>query len=620
MKKALAFLLTVSMLLGLMLPAYAASSGKGQASAKTKCDYPIIFVTGIGQTWTHLVNEDGSYKGNGYKNLREHNWFHNDEDPIDYNLFYPDSNGLKEPGVMAALVRVFGQMVASALLDHNFVSGDDLQKVIEAVMSRSIIDENGKLPADVEDCLKPYPLSAYNELDRYNFYFSIPCQFITEQVGEENVYCFNHFAFDYLYDDAALLDDFIRNAVLGSEYNTNHAKQVVLVPMSMGAGVVNAYLDAYGDQGLVKRVVSIVGAWDGSDVIADFVEGKYSENAPEMLYHTLLPELIGGPMGYILAGMLRVFPKPVLREIIDTLVSAMGRSLILRTPSLLAMLPVDRYPAIEQAYLQGAEYDNVRVQTRKYYAAQKRRDANFARLSKNGTEFFFLAGYGLPHGAEDFPYFRFLKSADTTNSDEIVPIWSAVPGVTWTAYDKTLGYTGKYVSPDGSIDLSTSFAPERTWCFYQQKHQLEDNNTALRLAFDIAVGKVRTVSGSKDIYPQFNESRNIDSIYGQLDKLNAYVDENKDDPAKAEQVAEAEAMIVRLNAVLDSTHNDRDADDAVIEEARQLLDKLYKPSLKDRYNAFKKKTEAAATEMFKGVSDAAYSVFGAKGFADLFRK
>ena len=607
MKRILAIVLTVSMLCGLLLPVYASSADGTQTAEKIACDCPIIFVTGIGQTWTHLMNEDGTYKGNSFKNLREHNWLHNDEDPIDYNLFYADSNGLRQPGVMAALLRVIGQLLASAFFDRNFVSGDDLQTVLEAVMNRNIIDDNGKLPADVEDCLRPYPLSEYNDLDKYNFYFSIPCQFITEQVGEENVYCFNHFAFDYLYDDAEKLDDFIRNAVLGGEYNIHNASQVVLVPMS---------IDAYGDQGQVKRVVSLVGAWDGSDVIADLVEGKYSGIAPELLYHTLLPEMAEGVGGMLLLAFMRAFPKKVLREVIDTLVATLSRAIILRTPSLLAMLPVDRYPAIEQTYLQGAQYDNVRAQTRKYYAAQLRRDDNLARLSAQGTEFYFIAGYGMEHGAADFPYLRFMQSADTTNSDEIVPIWSAVPGVTWTAYNKTLGYTGKYVSPDGTIDLSTAFAPDRTWCFYKQKHQLEDNNTALRLAFDIAVGRVTSAAASEDVYPQFNESRDIDGAEGMIEKLTQYIEDNKDDPKKQADVERAQAMIDRLNAMLESTHNDRDADDAVLSDARQLLDELIRPTLKDVRRTIEKKTEAFVNEQVKRLNELSYSIFGAKGVID----
>ena len=616
MKKIIAILLALSMTLALWIPASAASADGTEPVVSADCEYPIIFVTGIGQTWTHILNPDGSYKANDVKHMRDHNWFNKFEDPIDYNLFYADSNGLKQPGVMAALLRIVGQLFASALLDRNLVSVADVQTVLEAVMSRNVLDDNGKLPADVENCLKPYPLSEYNDLDKSDFYHSIPCQFIAEQVGEENIYCFNHFAFDYLYDDADALDVFIRETVLGSAYNTKQASQVILIPMSMGAGVVNAYLDAYGRNGQVKRVISLVGAWDGSDVIADLVEGKYSDDAPEMLYHTLMPELIGGPMSVLVMCFLRAFPKAVAREVIDTLMTAIVRSLVLRTPSLLAMLPVDRYPAVEQTYLSGDAYTNVRAQTRKYYAAQLRRDDNLAALRRQGVEFYFIAGYGLRHGEGDFPYLAFFQSGDATNSDEIVPIWSAVPGVTWAPYDRTLDYSGQYVSPDGSIDLSTAFAPEQTWCFYRQKHQLEDNNTALRLAFDIAVGRVQSVSGSAEIYPQFNESRDVSGVENMIESLTAYIEENRDNPARQADVAEAQAAVDALNAMLDSTRNDREADDAVIRSARQTVDRLVPKTLKQRYKSVKDRLEEFSDAQYQRLNELFYRLFGAKGVRD----
>ena len=617
MKKCISVLLAVCLSFAMVIPAFAADPAQApyavaaadipDVAGSVGCEYPIIFVTGIGQTWTHLVNEDGSYKTDKNGEI------------IEYNLFYVEPAALLQPKALFATLRVLAQFIASAAFDHNFISQKDVEIVFSALMRHNIIDENGKLPADVEDCVKNYPLSEYNELDTKNFYRSIPCQAIVEEVGAENIFCFNHSAFDYLYDDADGLDKFIRETVLGKY---SDAGQVVLVPMSMGAAVVNAYLDRYGAQNDVKRVVSIVGAWNGSDVVADMVERKYADNAPEMLYNGLMGELIGYPAGYIVNIALRIFPKRVLRGVIDTILAGVADVIILKTPSMAALIPSDRYLAIEQAYMQGSEYDAVRAQTHRYYEAQSRLHERLTALERQGMEFYFISGYGLTFGggSGDYTFFQFMRSADTTNSDEIIQIASTAPGTTYAPYHQTLNTTGQYVSPDGTIDLSTSFDPERTWCFYLQQHELEYNNTALRLALDISTGKVKSVSQSADKYPQFNESRNVKRLLRGDDtyiiRLQRFIDENKTNSAKADDVRLAQDALDQCNAMLARTHNDRKADDAVIENARQVLIKLGLEE-PDR-DETPSKWEAFVEKALKTLNDKTYAVFGAKGFIDKF--
>ena len=61
--------------------------------------------------------------------------------------------------------------------------------------------------------------------------------------------------------------------------------------MSMGASVVSAYLHDYGTKGRVDKVVSIVGAWEGSNVIADLIDLAYAE-AKDLCYpYTKVPPI-----------------------------------------------------------------------------------------------------------------------------------------------------------------------------------------------------------------------------------------------------------------------------------------------------------------------------------------
>ena len=55
----------------------------------------------------------------------------------------------------------------------------------------------------------------------------------------------------------------------------------------MGASVVSAYLYNYPDvaDNHVRRVVSIVGCWQGSDIIYDLVTQNYVENSADLFYN-----------------------------------------------------------------------------------------------------------------------------------------------------------------------------------------------------------------------------------------------------------------------------------------------------------------------------------------------
>ena len=613
MKKLLSCILIAVLLATTAIPAFAAAQTDEPAVENESTDLPtqIVFVNGIGQLWSHLIDENGNYKTRKNKE--------GEIETIEYNLFYTDWSAFKQPKNALALARAALELfVLSPLLDRNMMSERVCNTFFEALFNRNIIDENGELPSDVEPAARNYPLSAYNEVDKANFYRSIPCRDQLDGIGEENVYCYYHSAFSFLERDADGLDAFINDVVLKDRPAET---PVVLVPMSMGAAVVSDYLAKYGDKGQVKRVVSIVGAWNGSDLVADLIEHKFSAEAPELLYHTVLPKVIEDPWGHLLCCFLYSFSQKTLRSVLDTILSSLVETVVLRTPSLLALIPAERYPAIEEKYLSGDEYAYIREQTRAYYEAQRTLPQRMAQLQAQGTEFYFICGYGLPFGAADeseFSYFRFMQSAEATNSDEIIAISSTAPGAVYAPAGQSLDRTGPYISPDGSVDLSTSFAPDRTWLFYRQKHQLDYNNTALRLAMDIAVGNVTDVASSADKYPRFNARRDAKPLIKgndtYRDRLQKYIDANADDPQKAGEVARARDALERCNAMLENTHNDPETDAAVIAYAAQVLSELYPEP--------EPKAQKWSERMLNGTAEKLhewlYRTFGTAGWRDKY--
>ncbi len=608
------------------------------AQSAVSIDCPIIFVTGIGQSYSYFYEDpaDAADYENMLKAVKDGTapagTRETDKAKARWNLFCNDfSFAFKEPAMIFALLRIVGGLMLSTL-GHNFIPESAVNKVVRTLFRYNLIDEEGKLPANMVTPRCYYPLSEYTDEQRENFFRTVPCEEMVDQIGRDNVYCFNYSAFSFTYNNAKDLRTFINDIVLG-EYNKTGAEKVVLIPMSMGASVVSAYLQKYGTEGKVARVVSIVGAWYGSDVIGDLMELNFADNAPELLYNGIVAELVGEPAGYAVNILLRIFPKKVLRSIIDELLGTLVQNIILRTPSLLALIPYERYPAVRAKYLENnPELAYIMKMTDDYYECQKGLEDRLRMLNSDyGVEFYFLAGYDLIFGgySSDYKFFQFMKSAETTNSDEIIQISSTAPGSVYAPVGQKLATYGdeEYVTPDKSVDISGCFFPDHVWLFKGQKHELENNNTALRLSLDLACGKV--TSSSNSIYPRFNESRDLKALNrNYLPDLREYVaaklglkgeqavsfsledwvnSGETGDALSSSQIETLKAVFTMKNSVV----NNRTEDDKVIENLYDMMCDLgiYEKS---------QPTEKSDNSFLKKLNDRVYKIFGAKGFVDIF--
>ena len=605
-KKLIAVILCISMILSVITVVAVADNTKKES---TEIEYPIVFVTGIGQSYSYLYETEEDAKADVADN-------ETDRAVARWNLFCNDfSFAFKEVRTYLDILSIVGGLLASAILDVNLISKSSVDSLVKTLFRYNTIDENGNLPSNVVTPRCYYPVSEYTKEQRENFYRSIPCQDVIGDVGEDMLYCFNYSAFSFTFDNSDALNDFINNYVLPQ----TGKDKVVLVPMSMGASVVSAYLHDYGTDEKVSKVVSIVGAWQGSDVIADLIDLAYAEDAPEKLYNGIVSDLVGEPWGYLVNVILRIFPKSTLRSIIDELLNSVVENLILKTPSLFGIVPPDRYEKIRKERLEGnPDLAYIMEQTDRYYEVQKELKNTITDLYENhGVDFFFIAGYGLGFGeySSDYEFFQFLASADTTNSDEIIEISSTVPFATCVTKGTSFSdeylasHDSKYITPDKSVDLSTSLFPDRTWVFYRQKHELENNNTALKLAFDLALGKIDSVNDTANIYPQYNDSRDLKKLKrSYMTDLDTWLETNT---PTAEQQKLIDENTAAVNKMMNSVVNDREADDAVIKNYYNMLVTL------GVYEAETEKSDDFTTKVLKSMNDTTYKIFGAKGFRDL---
>lgn len=595
-KKILAVILCVVM-------AFSAMTAAFTVSAKDEVT-PVVFVPGIGQSQTYKYDDEGNV-------VAEWNLLHINTDFASFSVFD-----------WLNLVKFVVEFVQSICVQHDVIDQSSIDNVLKIFFADHLNDENGDPINNVVTPLHTYPVSEYDEEARDIFDNRIPCDFLLEEIGEENVYCYNYPIFSNADKNAIGLNDFIENVVL----EQTGAEKVILVPMSMGASVVNNYLNHYPDAGRVAKVISIVGAWDGSDVFGDLMLADFDDNAPAMVYTNLLGELgfVDPYVGSIINIAARILPKQELRNILDDIVDSLVRTLFIENTSFLALCPSSRYDEFEEKYLQGDEYADVKAQTEKYAEAQANLEERLKyQESKYGTEFYFISGYNLAFGDEDYGFFKFFESYDTTNSDEIIQISSTAPGTSYVPAGQS--FSEEYiadpahnVSPDGSIDASTCYFEDTSWYFEGQKHELTDNNTALSLAFEIALGNIHSVEDCKDTYPQFNESRFVRRLTRDYLPDAEAIDQSILDD---ESAAKLNKTIADAKAMMACTINDRDADDAVIDALYNTLveiNTLYN-IYPDKYQVPQADPTMDAVETVLGVvSDILLMIFGEKGFADFW--
>ncbi len=640
MKKFIAVLLSLAMLISVMaIPVSAKEESEIQVKAGESMESVfvegenslIVFVTGIGQSYSYLFDESYTEEGAFEKGTLQD---YENYAPLiaegkystRWNLFNSFDEAFENKETVSAIVRTVLRLLVSGVIRKCIIKEDDVKTIIKNLFKFNLVDEKGNSHPRVVTPRYAMPVSEYPYAEgkdgklrseaRERFFSSIPCEDIAKEKFGENyedyLYVFNYGAFSYTSKNVEGLHDFIETIIANNKVG---AKDVVLVPMSMGASVVSAYMNEYPtvEENHIRRVIGIVGAWDGTEIIADMLTQQYCDDSADLFYNGLISDLVGEPWGYVVNIALRIFPKQVLRDFIDMALKGLATDLFGPTPSLLNMAPLDRYDEIKWCI----SSDVVKAEVDNFYKAKANLINTMKNLEKEGVTFSFIAGYGLPFGActSDYSMFGFMKNAPLTNSDEIINIDSTAPGTSFVAYGEKFEDTeGRELSPDGSLDISTAIFKKSSWYFYEQKHELEYNNTALSLALNLATGVIKTVDDCDNLeedgyyYPQFNNARNLKPLVrSYIPDLERYCEENSYTLTGDEQ-----ALLDNAKAMIKSTDNDFEKDNELIENVRDMLVKIgvYGP------DAEPEKSEVILNKILKGANDIVYKIFGAKGFLD----
>lgn len=543
MKKVVSLIMALILVSSVMLVPVSAKEAEATVSIVSDLSYvadydrdtPVIIVHGMSQNDTYLLNEDGT-------RMTDSNG--------DYITGWPleiDVTGLLKEALVPLLMSVASRSDAGLT--------DAMRKGAYEALYAIHKDPEGNYLTPVEVPCYEYPMSEMTDEIKEYYYNILPLQGLAEIVGEENIYYFGYDSFGDVIGETEKLNHYIHDVVLPQ----SGAEQVRLCNISLGGTIGVNYLEMYPeDYELIKRMLFVIPAIDGSDIIGDILTNNLSIiHDDEMLYEKFLPSLLGDtPLSYFLNMVLRILPDDVLKSALGGLVEGVVEAGVRSTTIIWALCPTDYYEEAREKWLSDDAYALVREKVDYYMNARANFEKNLYALMDTGTQVFDIVCYG---GG----MFPLCKDYNKTNGDGIVHSTSASMGATFADVGKTLGDNYKvagthcnnpehdHFAPDGTVDPTTGLLPCTTWYIKNQDHEkLPHNDVALKMAFDIMTDdNIVDVYSRVDVYPQYNEGRLVNKVREYLEIW----DEADKSAFTEEEIAFVEKAIAEVEKQLSET-------------------------------------------------------------------
>lgn len=536
-KKSIAVLLSVLMIFSSLV---IMTSAKSDYVPDYDTETPVIIVHGMSQNNTYLVDENGEWAKDNNGN---------------YMTAWP-----LKIDVPALLKTALIPLLKAIVFRKDMGLADALYKAAHEALWIVEKDTKGNYTNNVVVPCYECPMSELSPEVKEEYYKFLPIQELSEIVGEDNVY---YFGYDSLGDVISITDHlnyYIHNVVLPQ----TGAKQVKICSISLGGTIAVKYLEEYPeDYELIKKVVFVEPALDGSNIIGDLLTDNLSFYNEEDLYENIIVGLLGDTYtSYLINMVLRILPKDVLMNALRKLAAGVVDIAARNSTIIWALCPTAYYEEAREIWLQGEEYDYLRAKVDDFMEARANFKDNLFALMDTGCIVADVACY-------DVNLFPICKDYKTTNADRVIHAASTTMGVTFADLGTTLGEDYKaagtycsnpehnHLSPDGMVDTTTGLIPCSTWLFKGQAHELLPyNDVALKLAIRIMTdNNMVDVYSNPEAYPQFNNGRLTRTINEY--KL-AWDEADKSAVSDADKAA-VEAAIAEVNTLLNETVVDVEA-------------------------------------------------------------
>lgn len=555
-KRAISLILCLAMLAGATaVTCYAAED-------KCNCGHcPLIVLPGINHSPTYLYDEN--------------------DKPV------MDSKGEKQIGgtllilntddlLKKILPKALFSLLATIATQHNIMLDKVAYEAAATAFSIQKCNDEGNYVNNLKTQRWNYPLSQMTE-DEVNWvYRMVPMQRIVDIIGADHTYFYTFNLVGDPMQSAKELDEYIDMV----KKQTGHDK-VDLLPVSLGGTILTAYLDAYGHKD-INSIVGVVACLNGTDIVADLMARDFNIS-DEYLHHEYIPTILKesngrGTLGYLINCILHILPQAGFNALLTGAMSGLLDTMVLNCPQMWAMVPSYRYDALASRYLSAKPV--LKAKTDRFQQARLNLKQNVLDAVADGVKVNFISGSGLAFGEEMYTFFSIMSSSGKVNSDGIINLSSTALGTTGTVGGATIAkqahdnpdYPGySYLSPDGTIDISTAVLPDNTWVFLKQYHEVGNNDVVLNLAKALLLGEIENVHSNPEKYPQYNYFCNTKTL--RRWRINDGKEALKKTDLSEEDRAEIVAAIAQAEAVLEMTV----ADQTAVEAAQARLDTiLYK--------------------------------------------
>lgn len=556
MKQLVSLLLVLTLALSSCV-VFTFAEGSNAAKSAYTPDYdtetPVVLIHGFGQNTTYSLNEDGSRK-------------------TDRNGDYVTGWPLKLD-VLALVKGVLPNLIKSVITRQDGGLSEAMENAVGKALPALEKDNEGNYVTPMEVPCYEYPFSEMTEEEKESCYEHIPVQEIGDIADESRVYYFGYDTFGDVTETAAKLHKFIREIVLPQ----TGADKVSLCPISLGGTIAVEYLDKYPeDYSLIKKIVYVVPAIDGTDIVGDLLTDNLSfYDDDETLYNNLLVTLMGDSFTTYLVNMaLRLLPSPVLKEALRGFAKGAIETIALPNTQIWALCPTEYYAEARSIWLDNEEYASIAAKVDSFMQARANFESNQNKLIAGGTQIYDIVCYGNK-------LYPFSKDYRTINADGLIDAESTSMGATFAPLGSTFSdeyvQAGTYcsdpghnhISPDRTVDPTTGLLPDTTWYFNGQPHEsLAGDDVCIKLAVQLLCdNNMKNVYSNPESYPQFNGYRLTRRVKDYMEKW----EEANKSSLTAEQIEEVETAIKRVEELLNETVIDTDAWTAAQNDLKNAL-------------------------------------------------
>lgn len=505
MKKIISVLLVTVMLFAVMAPMASAVYEKT----------PVVYVRGNGDG---IYYEDGTLCVAQFEDLFADNGEEEDD-------------GIDKDTIVETVVNILKPFVKEGMIFDKWDNyGRAIYEEIKPLFPDAALDYEGN-PTKGTGVLQSVMDDA-NKAAKSSWYYD-----------NNSAYCF---AYDWRlspYDHVDRLHEYVLQVL-----STTGQSQVSMYARCMGGSLLSAYLEKYGNLGLVKNVMFCDVLSNEATIISKAFSGQIEFDAKTIEkyagqvdflgatgdgvgyeFSDLLYEIVFKTMDFfnqinvtdkVLDGVEELYEK-LAEALVPALCHAIGMATQVNYWTEVNEKDMDA--ALDLLY--GKEGSELRTKYAKlidkiqYYREHISSDLDgfYKKLDKYGIHYGFIGKYGFMNAP--------LTADADLLSDSLVSLKHAAYGATTAPISQTLSesyinsHDSKYISPDKQVDLSTCVQPNRTWILKNAHHDQIDSLHPLIYAF---------LNGTKEdadtIYKDYGFSRFMVFDYNTMTATNMTAD------------------------------------------------------------------------------------------------